>query len=733
MFISTSGLSAPGAYRRLSPGVVAIFLLSGLIPAARAQTLFYDADATINTDISGNDVVIGSVNVNPFTVIIADPAIVTYNYDFGDGLIGAAAYNQSVVNVTGGQVYSLQLFGQSSVNISGGQVSYVSAFDNSAASFSGGTVFQLVAANNSAVSINGGTVYSASFSDTATLGVSSGSVGYLSFSGSNATVSGGAVDAAFADNGSVLNISGGSLGSVYGTAGSILNISGGTGNSAVVDGSGSILNFTGGTYGGIGAGTGASAYVSGGNIANYMIANGPGATLQITGNGLSVDSITSASFFDGVHNYLNSTYAVSGTLADGSLLNTIVYAGTSYVSSSTELDFTGRNVVYAPDLYLVSDANVNAIYDHVVVGKDVTNTINASPTVSFSAGADVGNAAVYNGSVVTVADGIIHGSLDAYDNSVIVGTGGDSGYLRAYNNSQVNLTGGLLGGIETYDNSIVNVSGVSPNGTGIIVNAYGSSQANFSDLTLASIVAQQNSVVTLSNVTVTDQASASDNATVTLHSGFVPFLVSYGGTVNMDGGNVTFLNVNGGTANVSGGAGEYIFTNPGGITNFSGGTFGVVGASGGAVKVSGGNISLSLFADQGGVVEVSGGTALSVFVVSSSSVISITGGQIGGIDSDLTDFNFTGIYVTAGTLDLFGHNLNLFDPMAGSFNFYQGTYYTLTGSLLDGSALDTTFFLADGATANLVNVPEPGAVTFGVMAGLALLGAIWRQRRHQRV
>lgn len=81
MLLASFRLAAPDVRRVLSSALKAAFLSFALARAASAQTLFYDADATINTDISGYDVVIGTVNPNPFTVTIAPGALVDYNFD----------------------------------------------------------------------------------------------------------------------------------------------------------------------------------------------------------------------------------------------------------------------------------------------------------------------------------------------------------------------------------------------------------------------------------------------------------------------------------------------------------------------------------------------------------------------------------------------------------------------------------------------------------------------------
>ena len=180
--------------------MLTVLLATAFVLPAKAQ-ITYDAahrvyfvtgDATINTDVSGNDVYVGIDNATsfktlsgPITLTVADGATVTS--------FGGVAYP-----VGGNNPYTyigLYVFGNNRVNITGGSVRIAFSLGNTPA--------------DATLSISGGTVNNA-------------------YSFNTTSISGGRVNDAkfYAD--SMTSISGGSIGELYGFDNSVINITGGT-------------------------------------------------------------------------------------------------------------------------------------------------------------------------------------------------------------------------------------------------------------------------------------------------------------------------------------------------------------------------------------------------------------------------------------------------------------------------------------------------------------------------
>ena len=290
--------------------------------------------------------------------------------------------------------------------------------------------------------------------------------------------------------------------------------------------------------------------------------------------GLSASLLSQSGYWDGTHNYANASYAVSGVLTSDDALTVTVNAGRGYSGGET-LGFAGKNSVLAPDLYLTADATIADLYDRVIIGRDSAGTVNASPTVAFESGADVGSSNVYNASQLIMNGGWIHGTLAAYDDSAVTLNGGLYADLETHDRSSLTVNGGFhFGGtMNAYDASIVTIN---PGGA------------------LYSVIARDNSVVNIAGGS-SGGATATDNGVVNFGAG------SYANFVTA---------TNGGTANISGG------------------TVSTVNAYSGTVNISGGTIQSTLFSDGTGVINLTGGQISDRILASGPSLIHLFGSDL---------------------------------------------------------------------------------------------------------
>ncbi len=183
-----------------------------------------------------------------------------------------------------------------------------------------------------------------------------------------------------------------------------------------------------------------------------------------------------------------------------------------------------------------------------------------------------------------------------------------------------------------------------------------------------------------------------------------------------------------------------------------------------------GTVSGNIAVTENGRLTMGGGSAASV-TVSDNGIANITDGTVGTVtanagataylfDGTFTDLVAAGgdIYVYGGsisentisaygdgTVSLFGNDLLLdfTSAMTGTDAAgISGTFYDLTGTLTDGTTLDTRFFDADGGhtfgqgAANaplffngVAVVPEAGTLALFTLAGIGTVGLVARRRR----
>jgi hypothetical protein len=263
---------------------VALLLLFGAGRPARAQILFFDSDATINTDISGNDVVVGSVNPNPFTVTVADGAKITNNSSV-DGHFGLETYRRSTLDVLGGDIEGdISAFDSSTVNLAGGTAGIVTAFGTSRVNLNGGTAITLDSNDDSLVNVKAGSVFGLSGLGNGTFHVTGG------------TVSGDI----FLDGNSLLRVDGGTLLGVTTAANT------------------SVVGIFGGAVEHVDAFDSSAAFILGGRFSNQAFAAFNDGVVNVYGNGLTLSNPVAGDLygFSGVY------YTLTGTLAKGQALTT---------------------------------------------------------------------------------------------------------------------------------------------------------------------------------------------------------------------------------------------------------------------------------------------------------------------------------------------------------------------------------------------------------------------------
>lgn len=568
---------------RLVKKSVCLLALPLLIASPIFAQVDYDAanrvylvtgDATIDTNLSGNEVFVGKDNYANFatlpgtiTLTVNDPAVINgFNYrPFADGInyFGLNVVGAHIANINGGVVGDAYGFNTGTINVNGGIVGGLHGYGNSALNVTNGMVGFVEGTANSTTLISGGMVLS----------------NLTTLMDATATITGGSVLQVLANGG-------------------LITVSGGTVSTATATGSGQ---------------------------------------LTFTGSGLTVNSLGESTFFTGADNLIGTSYTLTGTLTSGDLISLPVFGGDTATGDLTQRTFNGA--IFAPDLYLTTDTTVNSVVNRVVIGRDATQTINTSPTVTLDSGANTGFVNAFNSSSVVVNGATVNGGLTLSDNSSADIGAGTVDSVSAFNNSAVNITGGNVTTVLAMDSSTVNIGG------GTVMNA-------------SSFLGNSVINVTAGNVTV---VSSGGNTTGNISGGTVSLTQSYeNGSIHITGGTVAMhTSLNTSTATVSGGT----------VQELTG-----AGSS---------------------IVYVTGGTAPYV-LIRDSNTTNLSGGNIGGLDANTADPDYIGLYLTGGTLNLYGSDFLRNDITAGIYRGIGGTYGTLTGTLLDGSALNTTFFIATG-------------------------------------
>ncbi|MEI6431525.1 MAG: hypothetical protein WCP07_05050 [bacterium] len=383
--------------------VAGIAAVCSTLSAAQAQTVafgnyYYTSASTINTDISGSNVVIGKTPVSgtpatdtniatSYTVDIATGAIISgFSGNYRNGV---STYSTGQLTVTDGSISGLSAFDTSLMTINGGGITgFLAGFDNAGITIAGGThTADVKANNNSNVTLSGGAV--------------TGDIN--AFDDAIVTLNGGTLNGDVAsDNASALNISAGSVsGSVSGFGSSIVTITGGAISNGVYAYDSAQANVTGGTItGGITADSGSKVTVDGASVTGDATATGNGkVTLKsgtITGNASASNSgvvtITGGALTGNVTGSgSGQVYITGGTFGSPLLaLNDAVFSfqGSNLTLSApvrTDTDALGAFTVYNVSGNLLDNSLFSIeFYDYQDGGFDVGGPVGSVP-IQFNA------------------------------------------------------------------------------------------------------------------------------------------------------------------------------------------------------------------------------------------------------------------------------------------------------------------------------------------------------------
>ena len=504
--------------------------------------------------------------------------------------------------------------------------------------------------------------------------------GIAVYTGSTLDITGGTINAATAAGGTI-HLSGGSVFGVL-NEGGVLGVAGGS-LTYIIAGMDSATSVSGGTISYIYAfsnaafaiGGGAMTTVSANNTANVTVTGGTFSNglsaydqsqLTVTGSNLTVTSSPVYGYYNGSVNYLQADHNVTGTLSDGSAISTYIHGAATYTGDANALVFHGDLAELAPDRYFVADGSVNEVVNTVVVGQDITGTINASPTVTLQSGADAVDVYARNSSVAEV-QGIVRQDIYASENSAVTVNGGT-----------------VYSGLHTADTS----SAVLNSGSVYVLDAQGNSAAAINGGTAQYAYAADNAALTM---TGGDSyfMEAHNNAHLTLSGGSVQSVYANDSAQADVSGNatITYLTLDASTiANVSGGNIDTLTTYNQSVANLSGGTFThTISAYGDSVlNMSGGTISPYVFAYDHSVVTFYGsnltvtGTTSESYWDGSNNHLRYTHSLTGA----LTDGSALATTILAGK-DYFGDSSALIFNGTGSFTDYAPDRYYVTDDSLN--------------------------------------------------
>ena len=206
---------------------------------AAHHAYFVQGNATLNGDVSGNDIFVGKDNsrnfatlntATPVTLTITSGATATYNsikpYR-GDDFTGVNVFGKNKVNITGGDIREIRGYDFSAVNITGGNVDRAFSMASGTTSIHGGTLVSATAYGSSTTNFSGGRIHDLSDEETSTTNVSGGTIEAIDgFNTSITNICGGNIDIVEDNDNSITNISGGTIGAILLRDSSRLNLLG---------------------------------------------------------------------------------------------------------------------------------------------------------------------------------------------------------------------------------------------------------------------------------------------------------------------------------------------------------------------------------------------------------------------------------------------------------------------------------------------------------------------------
>ena len=139
------------------------------------------------------------------------------------------------------------------------------------------------------------------------------------------------------------------------------------------------------------------------------------------------------------------------------------------------------------------------------------------------------------------------------------------------------------------------------------------------------------------------------------------------------------------------------------------------------VKVSGGSIAVDLWGFGNSTITINGGLIGDDILAYDSSTVTVNGGLIGG---ELDAYDSGIIYLCGLDFSVDGVPLNFGDSLRnyGTLNLKGDGWRSgiITGTLQDGSALNSEFLIEETTTANIIIIPEPATLLLFGLGGLIL-------------
>jgi hypothetical protein len=334
-------------------------------PVVQGSLLYYTDSAAINSDISGNDVVLGKAPGGLFAhsdgdtdilngyILTLQPGSIVTNNAVADGYMGVHLFNYATLQVTGGTVASITARNNSSAYITSATNTRAYGYDSSTINVYNGTFTSIENFHNSTVNISGGRVVDAAGRDNAIVNIQDGQHGTLTgYNASRFSVAGGTVFRLDNGGNGSSTVTGGFLARVDARENRVVDLKGGRSDSAFAYGNGEI-RITGGTTAYSYTGQNGTTLISGGTVgqanlidayetANLIISGGDiasgsggkirkfGGTLDLYGSNLTLSGPIGVGSEGrlGPGPDTGTYYTLTGTLLDGSPLNTTLFLGT---------------------------------------------------------------------------------------------------------------------------------------------------------------------------------------------------------------------------------------------------------------------------------------------------------------------------------------------------------------------------------------------------------------------
>jgi len=328
---------------------------------------------------------------------------------------------------------------------------------------------------------------------------------------------------------------------------------------------------------------------------------------------------------------------------------------------------------------------------------DINSTINTDVWVDW-------NAPGMSTTVNVLSGGIISSpyKLEGFNISDLTISGGSVNQLYANDSTQVTMLDGTVGSFYANDNAQFTMEDGSIDG----------------DLNVSS-----NAQFTMEDGSIDGGLSVSSNAQATINGGVVDAISNYSTQFTMSNGTVNGLVAwEGSQVTMTGGTiSELLLDNHTQFTMEDGiiGKYVIIpgiGESALQFTISGGMFNGS-FCASNSLFAMSGGTISGDLNVSDSQA-TMLGGTIGG---DLSLGSLSSLIIEGFDFAIDGvpvGNGNITSILGGSFG--DEPYRTLTGTLLNGDALNNQFRIGDMAQITLVEVPEPATLLMLGLGGLLI-------------